>query len=318
LSAGRLVSADRFHTPVLYQPVLENLAIWSGGVYLDGTVGTGGHAAGILEASSPDGRLLAMDRDPEALCLSAERLAPYGERVTLVHASFVEMGEVASQLGFAALDGLLLDLGISSRQLGDAKRGFSFQLDGPLDMRLDPTDDVTAAKLVNELSQEELADIIYRYGEERESRRIARAIVAERPIRSTHELASVVSRAVRNRARGIHPATRTFQALRIAVNGELEAIATALPQGISLLRPGGRLAVIAFHSLEDRIVKQFFLRESRDCVCPPEIPVCACGHRATLNLVTRKPVRPTAAEVDANPRSRSARLRIAEKKRPDQ
>jgi 16S rRNA (cytosine1402-N4)-methyltransferase len=226
------------------------------------------------------------------------------------------MGEVASDRGFMPVDGILMDLGISSRQLGDPERGFSFQADGPLDMRLDPTAEMTAAELVNELPQEELADIIYRYGEERDSRRIARALVAARPIRSTKALASVVSSAVRNRERGIHPATRTFQALRIAVNRELEALATALPQAVGLLRPGGRLAVIAFHSLEDRIVKQFFQRESRDCLCPPEIPVCVCGHRATLEVITRKPIRPTAAEVERNPRCRSARLRIAEKKRP--
>jgi 16S rRNA (cytosine1402-N4)-methyltransferase len=274
----------------------------------------GGHAAGILEASFPDGRLLAMDRDPDALRISAHRLAPFGERVTLVHGSFARMSDVASQRGFTSFDGILLDLGISSRQLADAERGFSFQVDGPLDMRLDPTGNVTAATLVNELSQEELADIIYRYGEERDSRRIARALVAARPVRSTRELALVVSGAVHSRAGDIHPATRTFQALRIAVNHELEALAAALPQAVALLRPGGRLAVIAFHSLEDRIVKQFFQRESRDCLCPPEIPVCVCGHRATLDLITRKPIRPTADEVHQNPRSRSARLRIAEKK----
>jgi len=293
---------------------LENLAIRPGGVYLDGTVGMGGHAAAILKASSPDGRLLAMDRDPSALCISAKRLILYGERVTLVHDSFAHMDEVAARQGYDWFDGILLDLGVSSRQLADAERGFSFQHDGPLDMRLDPTEDVTAAMLVNELSQEELADIIYRYGEERESRRIARALVAARPILTTAELASVVSRIVRSRGGGIHPATRTFQALRIAVNKELEALATVLPAAVALLRPGGRLAVIAFHSLEDRIVKQFFQRESRDCLCPPEIPVCGCGHRATMDVITRKPIRPTATEVDENPRSRSARLRVGAKR----
>ena len=274
----------------------------------------GGHAAAILEASSPDGRLLAVDRDPDALCVSAKRLAPYGERVTLVHDSFARLGEVAAQQGFEWFDGILLDLGISSRQLADAERGFSFQHDGPLDMRLDVTEEVTAAMLVNELSQEELAEIFFRYGEERESRRIARALVLARPIRTTGELAALVSRSVRSRAGGIHPATRTFQALRIAVNRELEALATTLPRAVTLLRPGGRLAVIAFHSLEDRIVKQFFQRESRDCLCPPEIPVCGCGHRATMDVITRKPIRPTATEVDENPRSRSARLRVAAKR----
>ena len=302
-----------FHIPVLYQSVLEYLRK-PGGCYLDGTVGAGGHAAAVLEASSPDGRLLGMDRDPAALSFAGQRLAPFGDRVTLVRASFARMGEHAARLGFEQFDGILLDLGLSSRQLDDPARGFAFRHDGPLDMRFDPDDERTAATLVNELPSDELADIIYRYGEERDSRRIARAIVNARPLRTTGELASIVRGAVRRRERRIHPATRTFQALRIAVNRELEALSAALPQAVQLLRPGGRLAIIAFHSLEDRIVKQFFRRESQDCLCSPELPVCICQHQATLNILTRKPIRPSTVEVERNSRSRSARLRVAERK----
>lgn len=305
--------ADHGHISVLYQSVLEYSSVRPGGRYLDGTLGAGGHAAAILDASSPDGRLLGMDRDPDALSFARQRLAPYGDRVVLVHASFAEMGKHAARLGFEQLDGILLDLGLSSRQLDDPSRGFAFRYDGPLDMRFDPSDDRSAARLVNELSTEELADILYRYGEERDSRRIARAIVAARPLGSTGELAAVVRSAVRRREPGKHPATRTFQALRIAVNRELDALTAALPQAAELLCPGGRLLVIAFHSLEDRIVKQFFRREAQDCICPPEMPICNCQHKASFNILTRKPIRPPANEVERNPRSRSARLRVAER-----
>jgi 16S rRNA (cytosine1402-N4)-methyltransferase len=280
-------SAELGHIPVLYQSVLEYLSVKPGGCYLDGTVGAGGHAAGILEVSAPDGRLLAMDRDPAALSFAGRRLSRFSDRVTLLHASFAEMNEQASRAGFGPLDGILLDLGLSSRQLDDPKRGFAFRHDGPLDMRFDPNDEQTAGALVNELPVDQLADIIYRYGEERDSRRIARCI---------------------------DPATRVFQALRIAVNRELEALSEALPQAVGLLRPGGRLVIIAFHSLEDRIVKRFFRRESRECLCPPEQPVCTCQHQATLNILTHKPIRPSGDEVERNPRCRSARMRAAERK----
>ena len=306
--------ADSGHISVLYQAVLEYLSVKPGNSYLDGTVGVGGHASAILNASSPDGRLLAMDCDPAALSFAGERLAQYGDRVVFVRSSFDQMGEQAARLGFGQLDGILLDLGLSSRQLDDPARGFAFRHDGPLDMRLDPDAELTGASLVNECSQDELANIIYRFGEERDSRRIARAIVAARPLSTTGELARIVSSAVRRRERKIHPATRTFQALRIAVNRELEALSTALPQALPLLRPGGRLAVIAFHSLEDRIVKQFFRREAQDCVCPPDQPVCTCVHQATLDILTQRPIRPSADEVGRNSRSRSARLRVAERK----
>jgi 16S rRNA (cytosine1402-N4)-methyltransferase len=220
------------------------------------------------------------------------------------------LAEIASQYGFRPADGILLDLGLSSLQLASGERGFSFQLEGPLDMRFSPHQGRPASELVNELSTAELADILHRYGEERQGQRIARAIVTARPIHTTRQLAEVVSRAIGRRGK-IHPATRTFQALRIAVNDELSALSQALPQAVELLAPQGRLVVISYHSLEDRLVKQFYRQESQDCVCPPEIPVCRCDHRATLEVVTKKPITPSELELEANPRCRSARLRIA-------
>lgn len=302
----------REHIPVLYKEVLAGLLPTSGGRYIDATLGAGGHAAGILAASAPDGRLLGMDADPDAIIFAGQLLHPFGERVVLKAGNFRQVGPVARAAGFEQVDGILMDLGLSSRQLSDAERGFSFGKDGPLDMRMDPSQGRSAADLANHLSQRELADLLWRYGEERHSRRIARAIIAARPVTTTKQLADLVERTVRRRAK-IHPATRTFQALRIAVNDELGALSQALVQANDLLRPGGRLAVIAFHSLEDRLVKRFYQQESRDCICPPEIPICVCQHHATLRVLTAKPVRPTAEEIAQNPRSRSARLRIAER-----
>lgn len=304
------------HTPVLYQEVLAGLEIKPGGRYIDGTVGAGGHARGILEASAPDGRLLGIDADPAAIALAREKLVAYGGRVTLVQGNFAELEAIAQREGFCPADGVLLDLGLSSMQLEAAQRGFSFLLDGPLDMRFDPGKRVTAADLVNGLGVSDLADILYRYGEERRARAIAEAIAAARPLHTTRELAAVVERVVGRRGR-IHPATRTFQALRIAVNGELEALEAVLPQAVRVLAPGGVLAVISFHSLEDRVVKQFLRREAKDCLCPSEQPVCTCGHKATLQVVTRKPIRPSAEELESNPRSRSARLRLARRLAPE-
>ena len=298
------------HVPVLYQEVLAGLRIKPGGRYVDATVGGGGHAHGVLVASAPDGELLGIDADPMAVALAGEQLAEFGNRITLVQGNFADLEEIALEHGFCPVDGVLLDLGLSSMQLEAAGRGFSFQLDGPLDMRFGPSQMTTAADLVNTLSVEELADILFRYGEEPRSRRIARAIVAERPINTTKELAALVERTV-GRRRRLHPATRTFQALRMVVNEELECLAEALPQALRLLVPGGRLAIISFHSLEDRLVKQVFRNEARDCLCPPEVPICTCDHRAALGIVTKKPIRPSAEEVAANPRSRSAKLRIA-------
>lgn len=298
---------------MLFQAVLSALAPQPGGRFIDATVGAGGHAAGLLAATTPGGRLLGLDRDPAALAVARQRLSAYGERVRLVQASFADLATIARTYEFAPVDGILFDLGLSSLQLADPKRGFSFQAEGPLDMRFDPTQDLTAADLVNNLSMNDLAELLYQYGEERESHRIARAIVQARPIRSTRQLAEVVARAIGGRRGRTHPATRTFQALRIAVNDELGQLEAALPQAVALLRPGGRLAVITFHSLEDRIVKAFMRRESRDCICPPGLPVCVCGHTASLRLITRKPITPSAEEVQTNPRSRSAKLRVAER-----
>jgi 16S rRNA (cytosine1402-N4)-methyltransferase len=299
------------HTPVLLDQVIAQLQVHPGGRYVDATVGAGRHAAGILEGSAPDGLLLGLDADPEAVRFAEQALRAYGSRVTLQVANFRTLAEHTTEAGFRQVDGIIMDLGLSSRQLADPSRGFSFSHDGPLDMRLDPRKGEPASALVNGLAETELANLIWKYGEERHSRRIARALVDARPLTSTCQLADVVARVVGRRER-IHPATRTFQALRIAVNDELESLTMALPQAVSLLRPGGRLAVIAFHSLEDRLVKRYFQREARDCVCPPEIPLCVCEHQAALRIVTPKPIRPSHQELASNPRSRSARLRIAE------
>ena len=304
------------HVPVLFKEVLSGLRVRPGGRYIDATVGGGGHAAGILAACSPDGRLLGLDRDSAALETARDRFASHTGQVILLHRSFAFLEEIARTCDFVPADGVLFDLGISSLQLSDSKRGFAFMADGPLDMRFDPeAGGSTAAWLVNQLSRGELQELLFRYGEERRARSIAEAIVGSRPLSTTQELVAAVKAAVGEGHRErIHPATRTFQALRIAVNDELAALEAALPQAVKILAPGGRLAVISFHSLEDRLVKRFLHRESRDCICPPEMPVCTCDHRATLQLVTRKPVRPTADEIDANPRSRSARLRVAERR----
>jgi 16S rRNA (cytosine1402-N4)-methyltransferase len=306
--------AEPRHVPVLYQAVLAGLRPEPGGTFIDGTVGLGGHAAGLLEASAPDGRLLGLDRDPAALALARARLAPFGERAVLVQASYTAMAEVAAGLepGFLPVDGILLDLGLSSLQLDDPARGFAFASNGPLDMRFDPRAALSAADIVNTWPVDELADIIYRYGEEQHSRKIARAIAGARPLNTTGELAQVVERAVGGR-RGerLHPATRTFQALRIAVNGELEAIEAVLPAALALLKPGGRLAVISFHSLEDRLVKNFIRRQARgenDVNVPYPVPF-----EPVVEEVTRKPLTAAADEVARNPRARSAKLRIAEK-----
>jgi 16S rRNA (cytosine1402-N4)-methyltransferase len=310
------------HESVLYDEVLSRLEAAPGGCYIDGTIGAGGHAKGILTATAPDGRLLGLDADPSALEISRQRLESFGDRVTLVNANFGRLGEVAERMGFDQVDGVLLDLGLSSMQLADPARGFSFRLEGPLDMRFDPGTSRVAADLVNSLSERDLADVIYRYGEEPAARSIARAIVAARPVHTTTELAEVVAQARRGRAGRFrhrtsswrHPATRTFQALRVAVNAELENLECGLDSSLRVLRPGGRLAVITFHSLEDRVAKRLFARESRDCICPPEALTCSCDHRARVELITKKPVLPSSREVGRNPRSRSAKLRVVAKR----
>jgi 16S rRNA (cytosine1402-N4)-methyltransferase len=301
------------HLSVLYQEIIHALQPRPAGRYVDGTLGAGGHARGILEACAPDGRLLGLDVDPQALALARETLAPYGERAQLVQASYETFAAQLSALGWDAVDGVILDLGASSMQFDRPERGFSFLQDGPLDMRFGPSAPHNAADLINEWDERELADLIFRYGEERDSRRIARAIVKARPLHTTRELAAVIEAAAPRRGAHIHPATRTFQALRIAVNEELAAVANTLPQAVAALRPGGRLAVISFHSLEDRIVKDFFREQGRALVNPPYEQLYAVERPTILKEITRKPIVSSQEEIKGNPRARSAKLRVAEK-----
>ena len=297
----------------MVQEVLAALQVRPDGLYVDCTTGEGGHALAILEAVSPPPRLIGLDLDAEALRAASDRLEDFEQNVELVHGNYADMVSLASDRGIAHADGVLMDLGISSLQVDVGRRGFSFRREAPLDMRFDESQTATAADVVNGYSEQDLANAIYRYGEERGSRRIARAIVRARPLHTTTQLAEVVARSV-GRPRGrIHPATRTFQAIRMVVNGELENIEAGLGQAIQLLERGGRLAVVSYHSLEDRLVKTTLRKESRDCVCPPETPMCVCGHTASVRLVNRKVIRPKEEEVAANPRSRSARLRVAER-----
>jgi 16S rRNA (cytosine1402-N4)-methyltransferase len=313
LELERIESATGIHVPVMVEEVLEALAVIPGGRYVDCTVGTGGHAEAILEAASPGGLLLGLDVDADALEVAARRLERFGPDVRLVKANYRDLMAVCRSYNFVPVHGVLFDLGLSSFQLAHPQRGFSFQMEGPLDMRFNQTQDLRAHDLVNKLPEKELADIIWRYGEERQARRIARAIVRARPIHTTVELAEVVARAVGRASGRIHPATRTFQALRIAVNQELENLEVALYQAVQVLGKGGRLVVISYHSLEDRVVKRFLWQEARDCICPPGSPVCQCGHRATLRVMSRGPMRPSPQEVERNPRARSARMRVAER-----
>ena len=301
------------HVSVLYNHIITALQPKSPGRYVDATVGAGGHAKGILEASAPHGELLGLDLDPRALEIASQRLMSFSNRVHLANSSYTLLLQALQALGWDHVDGIVIDLGVSSMQIDNPERGFSFQKDGPLDMRFDPSQPVSADTLVNTLPENELADILWKYGDERKSYRIAREIAANRPLHTTLELARVIKKAAGNSGGKIHPATRSFQALRIAVNGELDALTEFLPNAIDVLHPGGRLAVISFHSLEDRIVKQYFRRESSDCICPPEQPVCTCGHKARIKEITRRPIEADDEEISQNSRARSSRLRVAEK-----
>jgi len=301
------------HVPVLLDEVIAGLQARRGGYFVDCTVGLGGHAAAILEKISPSGRLLGIDADPEAIKISQDKLSDYGEAVTLVNDNFVNLEAIYRRYHFHPVDGILFDLGVSSLQLDTAERGFSFHLDAPLNMRFDSEQGLTASDIVNSFSEQELAKLIEKYGEERHSRRIARHIVQNRPIATTVELARLVEQTLGGKRAKIHPATRTFMALRIAVNNELQNLELALKQTIDLLRPGGRLTVISYHSLEDRIVKQFMRDAASSCLCPPGTVICHCGHTPTLKLISRKVIKPTSLEIESNPRSRSAKLRIAER-----
>lgn len=307
---------DAVHEPVMPAEVLRLLSARRGGRYIDATVGAAGHTRAILEAA-PDAMVLGIDRDPQALDVARQRLAPFGDSVTLRHGRFDELPEIAGECGFEHADGVLFDLGVSSLQLDARGRGFSFRRDEPLDMRMDPTaDGANAAEIVNDYTERELSTLLREFGEEKKSRAIARAVVAHRPLRTTGDLVTAIEQAVgpsRRRSGNIHPATRTFQALRIAVNQELSLLDAALPGAHGLLAVGGRLVVISFHSLEDRAVKRFFRRESTACLCPPRSPACVCHHVATLAELTRRPMRPSSAEVGRNARSRSAKLRAAER-----
>jgi 16S rRNA (cytosine1402-N4)-methyltransferase len=300
------------HKPVLYQEIIHALQPKSPGCYIDGTVGAGGHARGVLEACAPAGRLLGLDLDPQALALARETLAPYGKRVELAQASYVSLPEAMRKIGWELVDGILLDLGVSSMQLDTPERGFSIQHEAPLDMRFDPGLGLTAAQLINSMPEADLAELLFKYGEEPRAKSMAKMIVQSRPIETTTQLAEIARRAYPGHSR-VHPATRTFQALRIAVNDELAALEDVLPKAASALRSGGRLAVISFHSLEDRIVKDFIRQESKDKVNPPYEQLYEVERKAVLKEINRKPITPDEEAVKDNPRARSAKLRVAEK-----
>jgi 16S rRNA (cytosine1402-N4)-methyltransferase len=301
------------HRPVLYHEIIHAIDPTRGKKYVDATLGAGGHAWGILEESSPDGQLLGLDVDPQAIALARKRLSEFGNRAILVGASYTTLSAQLEDLDWGSVDGILLDLGASSMQFNTPERGFSFLHEGPLDMRFDPKAPLTAAELLNTWDEEAIADVLYRFGEERRSRQIAKAIIQARPLQNTSQLAEVVAQTLKKPSKSrIHPATRTFQAIRIAVNGELDAIGQVLPQAIEALAPRGRLAVISFHSLEDRIVKRFFREHSQD-QRDREHPMAPVVRKASARLVNRKPIIPDEEEIITNPRSRSAKLRVIEK-----
>jgi 16S rRNA (cytosine1402-N4)-methyltransferase len=301
------------HKPVLLNEVVEALRPQPGQRYVDCTLGNGGHAEAILERILPGGHLLGIDADANAIAMAGHRLDIYEHNTVLVNDNYSNLEMICKENRFLPVQGILFDLGLSSTQLDNPERGFSFQQYGPLDMRFDPAQEVTAADIVNTFPEEELAEIIKNYGEERYSKRIARYIVNSRPLNSTTQLVDTIKEATGDYRSKIHPATRTFMALRIYVNRELENLTTALKQTINCLDRGGKLVVISYHSLEDRIVKQFMIRESKGCICPPSIPVCQCGHIANLKIITRKVLTPSQSEIKTNPRSRSAKLRVAER-----
>jgi 16S rRNA (cytosine1402-N4)-methyltransferase len=306
------------HHTVMGREVLSLLVRDHPGVYVDCTLGGGGHARALLDASPAPRMVIGLDRDPACITAAHQWGAAWHDRFRAIHSNFRHLSAVLETLGYVSVDGIVFDLGVSSYQLDTAARGFSFRRDGPLDMRMDTTQHHTACTFVNQASEGQLRETFRDFGEERWANRIAQMVVAERrraPITRTRQLADLIAHAIPRRAwpRDIHPATRVFQALRIAVNDELQALREALPQALSALRPGGRLAVIAFHSLEDRQVKQFFAQAAKGCICPPRLPQCVCGRSASIKLLTRKPLFPSPQEVQANPRSRSARLRVAQR-----
>ena len=301
------------HTPVMVREVLTALQVKPGGSYIDSTLGEGGHSLAILD-SVPEARLLGIDLDNDALGIAKRRLGPHHDRAVVVQGNFANLDAIAEQHGYRPAEGVLFDLGLSSLQVDTGSRGFSIRREARLDMRFDSAQRMTAYQVVNEYPERSLADIIFRLGEEPRARRLARAIVRRRPIETTTELAQVVAGAMGATGRGrIHPATRTFQAIRIAVNRELDNLRSGLEEAIEVLRAGGRLVVVSYHSLEDRLVKGTLRSEASDCICPPGTPACICGHAARVREVGRRVVKPTAEEVQSNPRCRSARMRVAER-----
>lgn len=308
-----------YHTPVLVEEVIASLGCRPGGIFIDGTVGGGGHARRILEATGPDGLLIGLDRDDDALQESEKNLASFGTRKILRKANFSRISEILTDLGISEVDGILLDLGVSSHQLDTPERGFSFTAgESLLDMRMDQDQKSGAYEFINQASEEELNKVIWEYGEEIMARRIARAIVRARrtsPIMTTASLNDIVVQALPHdqRNRKIHPSTKTFQAIRIRVNDELNSLEQVIPSSVDKLKDGGRFSIISFQSLEDRIVKNAFRLWAKSCVCPPGIPICTCGHQTKLKVLTAKPIKPSTTEVNMNPRARSARLRTAER-----
>lgn len=310
--------AEFHHIPVLLSEVIDALNLKPGGVYVDCTLGGGGHAEAVLDRIGPEGTLIGIDRDPDALVAAKERLAGKPGKFIAVHSNFSEVGQVIASCGFSAVDGVYFDLGVSSFQLDTPERGFSYHHEARLDMRMNPSDPLSAFEVVNEYPEEELRRIISEYGEERWAHRIAEFIVKARerePIETTTQLVEIIKQAIPAKARrsGPHPARRTFQALRIEVNGELKAIAPAIRAAVDCLKPGGRIAIITFHSMEDRIVKRTFQELARGCICPRDLPVCVCHRKPQLTLITKRPIVPSAQEVSQNPRARSAKLRVAER-----
>jgi len=308
-----LMGLELHHTPVMIPEIIQALKAHPGGRYIDGTLGEGGHSKSILNAINPGGQILGLDADAEAITVATERLMEHGDAFLAINTNFRDIRATALRYEFVPVHGVLFDLGVSSLQLDRESRGFSFRRSDPLDMRFSFEQQLTAADIVNKYAESELADLIFHLGEDRAARRIARAIVHNRPVNTSLELAELIEKVSPRRGKRMHPATRTFQAIRIAVNDELSALETALEQAVSLLGQGGRLAVISYHSLEDRIVKNFIRKQASDCTCPPGTPICKCNHLATLKMISRRPLTPTEYEIETNRRARSAKLRVAER-----
>ena len=308
-----LMGLELHHTPVMIPEIIQALKAHPGGRYIDGTLGEGGHSKSILNAIEPGGQVLGLDADAEAITVATERLMEHEDAFLAINANFRDIRATALRYEFVPVHGVLFDLGVSSLQLDRESRGFSFRRSDPLDMRFSFEQQLTAADIVNQYAESELADLIFHLGEDRAARRIAKAIVHNRPVNTSLELAELIEKVSPRRGKRMHPATRTFQAIRIAVNDELSALETALEQAVSLLGQGGRLAIISYHSLEDRIVKNFIRKQASDCICPPGTPICKCNHLATLKMVSRRPLTPTESEIETNRRARSAKLRVAER-----